>query len=303
MARWKDGPPLVSILCPTYQHVDFVEDALRGFLGQDTDFPFEVIVRDDASIDGTAEIVREYAMRFPNIVQPILEATNAYPAVRPISVLRAAARGEFVAICEGDDYWFSPDFLQRHVDALRGRPDIAVSVSVGIPIQDGRVLGPPGGPMWDELSPWELRRAGAIGIREMCFRASGIEPWRSEGRIPGLDLFLLNRQGLYGGATRMSDLVRTAFRVHPGGVWSSRTDEERAVLHATTHYWIGVFFDESGDRSAAEHHLAQASEILQRSRLTRGVDPRPMLLWRLLRAVPGMVRRRLVRVAARIRRR
>jgi hypothetical protein len=116
--RWQGDKPVVSILCPTYQHVDFIEDALHGFLGQETSFPFEVIVRDDASTDGTAEIVRDYADRYPNIIRIVLEKNNRYPVVQPSRVLLPLVRGKYVIMCEGDDYWFRSNFLNRQVYVL-----------------------------------------------------------------------------------------------------------------------------------------------------------------------------------------
>lgn len=295
IARWSDGPPVVSVLCATFQHVGFIEDALRGFVGQDTDFPFEVIVRDDASTDGTAEIVRDYALQYPQVIRAILEPRNTFPAVRPGMVLRSSARGEFVAMCEGDDYWFSADKLQRPVNLLRERPDLALVVNAGVPIRDGRIIGPVGDPGWLELSPQQLLRADAIGIREMCFRATAAPPWRFESQIPNADLFLLNRLGLAGGARRIPDLVATVFRVHDGGTWTSRSEVERKALMATTHYWIGVHLGEAGEQYSAAHHLGRAAEYLLRSRLTQGIDPRPRVLARLVLALPGMVVRAVQR--------
>lgn len=107
VARWQGDKPVVSIECATYQHVTFIEDALRGFLGQDTDFPFEIPVRDDASTDGTADIVRDYAERYPSIIRAVLKTENRWPEVGPRQVLEPMVRGDFVARCEGDDYWLA----------------------------------------------------------------------------------------------------------------------------------------------------------------------------------------------------
>ena len=68
--------PTVIVWCLTYNQKDFIRDALNGFVMQQTNFPFEVVVHDDASTDGTTEIVMEYAERYPEIIKPILEKTN-----------------------------------------------------------------------------------------------------------------------------------------------------------------------------------------------------------------------------------
>ncbi|MBJ7302779.1 glycosyltransferase family 2 protein, partial [Marinobacter salarius] len=70
--------PIISILCHTYNHRDYIEDALRGFLTQKTTFPFEVILHDDASTDGTTEIIKEYEERYPRILKPVIQKNNKY---------------------------------------------------------------------------------------------------------------------------------------------------------------------------------------------------------------------------------
>lgn len=70
--------PLVSVRCITYNHEPYIAQALDGFLMQKTNFPFEVIVHDDASTDKTAEIIREYEKKFPKIIKPIYESENQY---------------------------------------------------------------------------------------------------------------------------------------------------------------------------------------------------------------------------------
>ena len=140
MSRWQGDKPVVSIRCATYQHVDFIEDALRGFLGQETDFPFEILVRDDASTDGTADIVRDYAERYPNIIRAVLETENRYPEVKAGQVLGPMVRGEFIAACEGDDYWIRPDILQICMSFMRIHSDVAAVLVDGIVVENQRIV-------------------------------------------------------------------------------------------------------------------------------------------------------------------
>lgn len=112
--------PVVSIACTTYNHCDYIENALNGFLAQKTDFPFEIVIRDDASTDGTRDILAAYKKRYPNIIQLILENENKYSkGVAPLPVVIEATRGDYIAVCEGDDYWVSSDKLKSQYDALQ----------------------------------------------------------------------------------------------------------------------------------------------------------------------------------------
>ena len=75
MARWQGDieKPIVSVICATYNHESYIEDAIYGFLIQETDFAFEILIHDDASTDKTAEIVREFKSKYPNIIKPIFQ--------------------------------------------------------------------------------------------------------------------------------------------------------------------------------------------------------------------------------------
>lgn len=126
-ARWGGASaPVVSILCTTYNHERYIETAIRGFLAQDCDFPFEVLIHDDASTDGTAEVIRRWQARYPRIIKPLLQTVNQKSqGVRPFELLLARAQGEFVATCEGDDYWVRADKLRYQVGFMRQHPDVS----------------------------------------------------------------------------------------------------------------------------------------------------------------------------------
>lgn len=125
--------PLVAIHCITYNHERFLRDALEGFVSQQTDFPYVAIVHEDKSTDGTAAILREYAEKYPDIIKPIFEEENQYskPDGSLGAVMNAALNAtgaKYVAYCEGDDYWTSPDKLQKQVDVMRANPNCTMCV-------------------------------------------------------------------------------------------------------------------------------------------------------------------------------
>jgi glycosyltransferase involved in cell wall biosynthesis len=110
---------IVSICCQTYNHKDFLAQCLEGFLMQKTNFTFEILLRDDASTDGTTEIVRWYLEKYPDIIVPLIYEENQYQkGVSPFLDNLKRAKGKYVAICEGDDYWTDPFKLQKQVEFL-----------------------------------------------------------------------------------------------------------------------------------------------------------------------------------------
>lgn len=123
-----DNKPLVAIKCATYNHEPYIRDCLEGFVMQKTDFPFVAIVHDDASTDGTAAIVKEYAEKHPDIINPIFETENQYSKHdgslnRIMDDACAATGAKYLTLCEGDDYWIDPLKLQRQVDFMEANSD------------------------------------------------------------------------------------------------------------------------------------------------------------------------------------
>lgn len=116
----KLNSPLVSICCTAFNHEKFIRDAIEGLLMQQTNFNFEIIVHDDASTDGTAEIIREYEKKFPKLFVTIFQNENQYSkGIKPWkNFVFPKAKGKYIAICEGDDYWSDPLKLQKQVDFL-----------------------------------------------------------------------------------------------------------------------------------------------------------------------------------------
>ncbi|MFC0876129.1 glycosyltransferase family 2 protein [Saccharicrinis sp. FJH2] len=112
--------PVLSIICLTYNHEKYVRDALDGFLMQQTSFPIEIIVHDDASTDKTQEIIKEYYSKCPDVIKPILQKENQKSKGNGIvsKITYNAAKGKYIALCEGDDYWTDPHKLQKQVDFL-----------------------------------------------------------------------------------------------------------------------------------------------------------------------------------------
>lgn len=121
-------PVMVSIQCLAYNHEPYIRQCLDGIVMQQTNFPFEAIVHDDASTDNTAKIIREYAEKYPDIIKPIVEKENQYSKRHLFSDLipKEAYRGKYIAMCECDDYWIDPLKLQKQVDFMENHPECSM---------------------------------------------------------------------------------------------------------------------------------------------------------------------------------
>lgn len=123
--------PLVSICCVTYNHAPFIRKCLDGFLMQKTSFPVEILIHDDASSDGTDNIVKEYAERYPEKIFPLYELENQFTkgkcSLMDYEYNYSRARGKYIAYCEGDDYWTDPNKLQKQVAFMEDHPDCSVT--------------------------------------------------------------------------------------------------------------------------------------------------------------------------------
>lgn len=127
----KDNPK-VSIFCFTYNHEKYIRDALEGFLMQKTDFSFEIIVHDDASTDRTSLILREYEEKNPDLIHVIYQTENQYskfkyPTQFVFLTMRKLVRGQYIAWCDGDDYWIDTNKLQMQVDYMENHPDCVLT--------------------------------------------------------------------------------------------------------------------------------------------------------------------------------
>ncbi|KRB55965.1 glycosyltransferase [Flavobacterium sp. Root186] len=132
ISSWKidDTQPLVSIICTTFNHENFISETLNGFLIQKTTFPFEIIVHDDASTDNTASVINDFAAKYPLIIKPILQKENQY-SKKEVNIWSdftfPKAKGKYIALCEGDDYWIDELKLQKQVDFLENNTEYVIT--------------------------------------------------------------------------------------------------------------------------------------------------------------------------------
>jgi len=137
--------PLVSVCCIVYNHREYIGSCLESIVSQKTDFNFEVLIHDDASTDGTSEVIRQYRDLYPNIVKPIIKYKNTYSSGSECfsnSIYEALfdrALGEYIAICEGDDFWINEKKLQYQVDLMNNNQNLDISFHPSFVIKDNNM--------------------------------------------------------------------------------------------------------------------------------------------------------------------
>ncbi len=140
--RSETGVPLVSVCCLAYDQEKYIRRTLDGFLMQRTSFPFEILVHDDASTDGTADVIREYEREHPGLIFPIFQKENMWSkGGNPGEINRRRARGKYLAYCEGDDFWTDPGKLEKQVAYMEAHPECGlVYTDVDTCDETGRTL-------------------------------------------------------------------------------------------------------------------------------------------------------------------
>ena len=129
MKRWENTDEMgVSITVVAYNHEKFIHETLNSFLSQETSFPFEVIINDDASTDSTAKILKEYETKFPNIIKPVYQTENQFSqGINTMAIIYPYAKGKYVALCDGDDYWIDKHKLETQVKEMEAHPELDMS--------------------------------------------------------------------------------------------------------------------------------------------------------------------------------
>jgi glycosyltransferase involved in cell wall biosynthesis len=225
--------PKVSILVITYNQEHLISQAINSILSQAVNFPYEIVIGEDASIDRTREIVVELGKQYPEKIRVLLRNPEEADRDRRIGLagkinylttLREC-RGEYIAHCDGDDYFTSPHKLQRQVDFLETHPECAICFHNVVAIYENGNTGP------EKLCPAnqktitdieELLWGNFIPACSIMFRREPlleIPDWFLTVKMGDWPLNILKAQQ---GKIGYIDEVMAAYRVHAAGVWTLR---------------------------------------------------------------------------------
>ena len=264
---WPEGTePTVSIISWVYNHERFLVDAIEGFLMQETTFPVEIILHDDASTDLSVAIIREYEAKYPRLFRNILRPKNMWKrGINVASEVYQYALGEFIALCEGDDYWTSLHKIQKQVDYFQSNPGIQILCAEYL-IRHGDLMKPP--PLklnrvvtfenW--ASPYSLSTLTA-----MFRRQDVVSRWPAKTVQHAKDIFLWRLLLQKGEAHVLPDCM-AVYRIHGGGVWSLQNEFQQhfsnlqtarsMITHLGRQRDLRTFY--SGALKACLRHLPQA---------------------------------------------
>jgi len=222
--------PLVSISCITYNHKNSIRECLDGFLMQKTTFPFEIIIHDDCSTDGTREIIKEYASKYPRIVFPKFQSENQYSKGIRAMMFRfnfPRCRGKYIAMCEGDDFWSDPNKLQKQVDFLEKNDDFSIcfhnlKIYNEIDATTNKVTCKNQKSVLDIIDL--ATRGNFIYTPSVVFKMpeDGLPSWFIDLPIGDYPLHLFNAQF---GKIKYIDEVMGVYRIHAGGTWGRMPKE------------------------------------------------------------------------------
>ncbi|MBN2766695.1 MAG: glycosyltransferase family 2 protein [Paludibacteraceae bacterium] len=225
--------PLVSICCLCYNHEPYIRDCLDGFMMQKTNFAFEVLIHDDASTDKSADIIREYEAKYPGIIKPIYQTENQYSKGVGVSMTYQfpRAKGKYIAMCEGDDYWTDPYKLQKQVDFLEANEEYSICfhpVKVSKENEKELVDDFITREVPETTTILDLAEGNYMHTPSVVFRRNQevFDDFLLMGSLPLGDYVLHMLNAKYGKIKKLPDIMGV-YRVHIGGVWSEKSYEFR----------------------------------------------------------------------------
>lgn len=276
------SPPKVSVVSTTYNQEAYVRQTFDGFVAQQTDFPVEVVVIDDASTDRTPQIIREYAERHPRLFRPIFRSENVGYKTNLMSAF-SAARGEYVAWCEGDDFWTDPNKLRKQVAFLDAHPKTVLCFHPVQVIWEGGAaqdyIWPP--PYWRlDLTVEGLLKRNFIQNNSVMYRR--IPPYDDVPAADAcFDYYLHVRHAVHGEIAMLTDTM-AVYRRHPEGMWYNLVVDpatfwlKQGMGHATTFDAMLDLFPD--DELRAEILGDHADRVLRQVANVPGPEGRAALL-------------------------
>lgn len=236
--------PLISVCVQTYNHANYIEKCLDSILDQEIPFSYEVLIGEDQSSDGTREICQKYAEAYPDKIRLFLHnrenniAINGRPTGRFNWLYNLySARGKYIALCEGDDYWIDSLKLQKQVDVLQKEKEVIACFTNARIEQDQEIR------TYNETYRKPKLGDDYFSFNQIALKGGGLFPTASflfRNEIKGFPDFMVQRQSgdralslllASAGKFKYLDEVTCVYRVHAGGLFSAGLkDKSRRTL-------------------------------------------------------------------------
>lgn len=246
--------PLVSVVMPTYNHAPYISQAIEGALMQKTDFDFEILIGEDDSTDGTRDKCQEYAVRHPDKIRLFLNDRknviyiNGQPTGRwNFMNLLKNAKGKYIALCDGDDYWTYSYKMQKQINFLNLHPDCAAcfhnaKVEYVGKSTKSKNFNPPNQKKISTIE--DLLDKNFISTASIIYRRGlfdGFPTWFSDIKMGDWVIHILNAQH---GHIGYINEVMSVYRIHQNGTWSSMTEEQRIKEKIRFYQCLSLHFGE-----------------------------------------------------------
>ena len=299
--HWSDETvPLLTIFCITYNHVHFIRQAIDGFLMQETTFPIEILIHDDASTDGTADIVREYEVKYPQLIKAIYQTENQYSKGNKSGhFLRPLQQAKYIAYCEGDDYWTDPKKLEIQVSYLEKHPECVISGHDEISIDEqghniSSAIVPP--TYKRDYTASEIQELGWTMMMPLTWvyrNVLPLEPIPEWIHIKNEDSFIISLLGQFGGSKYHTEISPACYRHHQGGIWSMQPDDLKREDQINTYFWMYRYYKRIGNQHLAHRWKSNwqytVIEGMQATFLITELGKRFFLIRPLIRWIRGIL--------------
>lgn len=242
----------------TYGHARFIEQSIKSIIEQKTNFEFVLVIADDCSPDNTADVVHSIITTHPKAyrIRYHRHEKNVGVMVNFTSLMEGCDT-RYLALCEGDDFWQDENKLQKQIDFLEANPDYVLSCHDAIDIDTNGELSPTKRLSKNEMRSFtgeELQRGAYVLTLTMCFR-NVIRQFPPEfDHVNNGDLFLTILLGAHGNCYFHSDIHPAAYRVHPGGMWSLKSQVDRWQMIATSFLYFSRYFKRISSQELAHFY-------------------------------------------------
>ncbi|MBR1730247.1 MAG: glycosyltransferase family 2 protein [Selenomonadaceae bacterium] len=287
--------PLVSVACMAYNHEKYIKNTLDGFVMQETNFPFEVIINDDASTDGTADIIREYEAKYPHIIKAIYQTENQYSQKNwPYrNIIFPKTKGKYIAFCEGDDFWTHKHKLQKQADYMESHPECpCVFHAVNVMVKEKIARINTKGNVERDFTANDVIRNGGdfIPSPAIFYKRELYDHWPKFREVANTGDYPLQIWLALNGNVHYLPEVMATYRFMSEGSWSQKVMTDPKFL--SNHCFAAIkWLTQLNIDTQGKYHVAISYEVFKNMRLmvSRNVLPKDHPIYKLCMATERML--------------